>query len=48
MLAISRELDLQYKTAFVLAHKLREAIAKRSHGDTVFGVKRVWGHPGRM
>jgi transposase-like protein len=32
MLAFSRELDVQYKTAFVLAHKLREAIAKRSHG----------------
>ena len=32
MLAFSRELDVQYKTAFVLAHKLREAIAERSHG----------------
>jgi len=32
MLAFSREPDVQYKTAFVLAHKLREAIAKRSHG----------------
>ena len=31
MLAFCRELDVQYKTAFVLAHKLREAIAKRSH-----------------
>jgi len=27
MLAFSRELDVQYKTAFVLAHKLREAMA---------------------
>ena len=27
MLALSRELDIQYKTAFVLAHKLREAMA---------------------
>ena len=27
MLALSRELDVQYKTAFVLAHKLREAMA---------------------
>src|ERR1700756_647113 len=26
MLALSRELDVQYKTAFVLAHKLREAM----------------------
>ena len=27
MLALSRDLDIQYKTAFVLAHKLREAMA---------------------
>ena len=27
MLACARELDVQYKTAFVLAHKLREAVA---------------------
>lgn len=27
MLALSRDLDVQYKTAFVLAHKLREALA---------------------
>jgi hypothetical protein len=27
MLAFSRDIDVQYKTAFVLAHKLREAIA---------------------
>jgi hypothetical protein len=27
MLQLSRDLDCQYKTAFVLAHKLREAIA---------------------
>jgi hypothetical protein len=27
MLAFSRDLDVQYKTAFVLAHKLREAVA---------------------
>jgi len=46
MLAFSRELDVQHKTAFVLAHKLREAIAKRSHGDTVFGVKQEKGHSG--
>ena len=26
-LALSRDLDVQYKTAFVLAHKLREAMA---------------------
>src|SRR5690349_8148385 len=27
MLAVSRDIDVQYKTAFVLAHKLREAMA---------------------
>ena len=27
MLAFSRDIDVQYKTAFVLAHKLREAMA---------------------
>jgi transposase-like protein len=27
MLALARELDVQYKTAFVLAHKMREAMA---------------------
>ena len=27
MLALARELDVQYKTAFVLAHKIREAMA---------------------
>ncbi len=32
MLALASDLDVQYKTAFVLAHKLRGAIAKRSHG----------------
>jgi hypothetical protein len=26
-LQLSRDLDVQYKTAFVLAHKLREALA---------------------
>jgi transposase-like protein len=29
-LALSRDLDVQYKTAFVLAHKLREAMASNS------------------
>ncbi len=31
-LALSRDLDCQYKTAFVLAHKLREAMALDSKG----------------
>src|SRR5213078_1666657 len=30
-LQLSRDLDCQYKTAFVLAHKLREAIAAEVH-----------------
>src|ERR1700676_1716001 len=32
MLALSRDLDVQYKTAFVLAHKLREAMASELKG----------------
>src|SRR5580658_8701682 len=31
-LALSRDLDVQYKTAFVLAHKLREAMASELRG----------------
>ncbi|MCW3474418.1 IS1595 family transposase [Limobrevibacterium gyesilva] len=31
-LALSRDLDVQYKTAFVLAHKLREAMASELKG----------------
>jgi hypothetical protein len=30
MLALCRDLDVQHKTAFVLAHKLREAMASRA------------------
>ena len=32
MLALSRDLGTQYKTAFVLAHKMREAMAAESRG----------------
>jgi hypothetical protein len=32
MLGLCRELDVQYKTAFVLAHKLREAMASATRG----------------
>ena len=32
MLALSRDLGTQYKTAFVLAHKIREAMASESKG----------------
>ncbi len=31
-LALSRDLDCQYKTAFVLAHKIREAMASELKG----------------
>jgi transposase-like protein len=31
MLAFARDLNVQYKTAFVLAHKLREAMASSTH-----------------
>jgi transposase-like protein len=36
-LALSRDLGTQYKTAFVLAHKLREAMASELKGLTVGG-----------
>lgn len=37
MLALSRDLGLSYKSAFVLAHKLREAMAEELKGRTVGG-----------
>jgi len=40
-LALSRDLDCQYKTAFVLAHKLREAMATELKGRTLGGVGRI-------
>jgi len=40
MLAFSRELDVQYKTAFVLAHKLREAMASSVKGLQIGGEGR--------
>ena len=36
-LQLSRDLDCQYKTAFVLAHKIREALAAEKAGETVSG-----------
>jgi hypothetical protein len=36
-LALSRDLDVQYKTAFVLAHKLREAMASEMKGNWLAG-----------
>jgi transposase-like protein len=41
MLACARELDVQYKTAFVLAHKLREAVASSMKALRIGGEGRV-------
>ena len=37
-LALSRDLGVQYKTAFVLAHKLREAMAAEMKGHRLGGI----------
>src|SRR3954471_23067583 len=42
-LQLSRDLDCQYKTAFVLAHKLREAIGATVATDTVSGTVEIDG-----
>jgi len=34
MLALSRDLGVQYKTAFVLAHKIRESIGATIEAET--------------
>jgi len=41
MLALSRDLGTSYKTAFVLAHKLREAMAVELKGRTIGGPGKV-------
>ncbi len=41
MLAFSRELDVQYKTAFVLAHKLRDSMASSVKGLQIGGEGRL-------
>src|ERR1700733_4901778 len=41
MLALSRDLCTSYKTAFVLAHKLREAMATELKGRTIGGEGKV-------
>jgi hypothetical protein len=41
MLAFSRDLDVQYKTAFVLAHKLREAMASSTKALRIGGEGRT-------
>ena len=40
-LALSRDLDVQYKTAFVLAHKIREAMATELKGMRLGGRDKV-------
>jgi transposase-like protein len=42
-LQLSRDLDVQYKTAFVLAHKLREAMGAGTHGRILSGDVEVDG-----
>src|SRR3546814_12647263 len=42
-LQLSRDLDVQYKTAFVLSHKLREAMALEDAGQKLGGVVEVDG-----
>ena len=42
-LQLSRDLDCQYRTAFVLAHKLREALASKADGEIVKGEVEVDG-----
>ena len=44
MVQLSRDLDCQYKTAFVLAHKLREAMAREVHtGEVLTGHVEIDG-----
>jgi transposase-like protein len=43
MLQLSRDIDCQYKTAFVLAHKLREALKSETIGHTLTDVVEVDG-----
>ena len=40
-LALSRDLDVQYKTAFVLSHKLREAMAQEVKGYQLGGPGKI-------
>lgn len=42
-LQVSRDLDVPYKTAFVLSHKLREAMALEAQGRVLDGVVEVDG-----
>ena len=42
-LQLSRDLDVQYKTAFVLAHKLREAMASEMDDKKLSGIVEIDG-----
>ena len=42
-LQLSRDLDVQYKTAFVLSHKLREAMAREQIGRKLDGIVEMDG-----
>ncbi len=42
-LQVSRDLDVQYKTAFVLSHKLREAMAMEQRGRVLNGTVEIDG-----
>ena len=42
-LQVSRDLCVQYKTAYVLCHKLREAMAKEQAGITLNGIVEIDG-----
>lgn len=42
-LQLSRDLDCQYKTAFVLTHKLREAMAREQMGRQLVGTVEIDG-----
>lgn len=42
-LQLSRDLDVQYKTAFVLTHKLREAMAREQAGVNLNGIVEIDG-----
>jgi len=42
-LQVSRDLDVQYKTAFILSHKMREAMAREQAGRTLNGIVEIDG-----
>jgi transposase-like protein len=42
-LQLSRDLDCQYKTAFVMAHKIREAMGSDVHDEVISGTVEVDG-----